>query len=68
MYISEQILKSHKDELKEILDSFSDRVTVAYYDIIEREEKEAPYKVVKDWFLYFVAINSPLLKTRAEFL
>ena len=50
VYISEQILKSHTDELKEILDSFSDRVTVAYYDIIEREEKEAPYTVVKDWF------------------
>jgi len=50
VYISEQILKARKDELKEILDNFSDRVTVAYYDKTEKEEKKAPYTAVKDWF------------------
>lgn len=50
VYISAQILKAHKDELKEILDKFSDRVTVAYYDKTEKEEKKAPYTAVKNWF------------------
>lgn len=50
VYISEQILKAHKDELKEMLDTFSDRVTVAYYDHTEKEEKKALYTLVRDCF------------------
>lgn len=44
IYITEQMLNVHQEQLNEILTAYPDRFVVAYYDVNEAAEKKMPYK------------------------